>query len=171
MKSQHGFSAILVIVILAVIAAAGLATYWVVMNNRDETSSDSSTSEQSSNVDDQDGYAVIEEWGVKVAMRDYDKFKFKVSEITDTDNLTTFQGVAEPSFKAGVLQDGPCYPGLSFYRSTEQPQEYTSQKVGDYYYTVTGGPGRCNDQDLDSPDNKLQERFFEDFTSSNVSLL
>lgn len=123
---------------------------------------------------DSNSYYKIEAWGIKVALRDADKVDLKIDdkqgELIGTD---PFNGVAEPQFKDSALEDKTCTPGVALYRSKTSFSSFasTEQKVGDYYYVVTGGPGSCSDDPANNPDDQLKTRFLEDFKPSNISLI
>ena len=113
-------------------------------------------------------FLVITEWGVKLPVSDIDKVSIVVKQESGTLNTGgAYTEVADPSFKTDALQDKKCDPGINLFRSKtvfEGADETSQKKVGDYYYTVAGGPGPCESE----ADNDLKARFNSEFRIQNL---
>lgn len=164
-----GFGVIEIIIIVVVVALIGVLGYYLYTQQNKPAQNQTTTTEPTTKKD-----VTITEWGVKIALRDYDKVNFTViTEAGEAPFGAVFEAVATPSFKPQFLQNKDCAPGLALYRSKVSPVSGSAsaeKKIGDYYYFVTGGPGPCSD-DPNSADDKLKARFTSDFTLDNVSSL
>jgi hypothetical protein len=185
--NNKGFAAIegaLIAIIVAVIAGVGYYVW------KQSSADNSGTPQRSVTVPAQKeeeqpekketssaDYLTIEDWGIKIKMRDAEKVSIKVTNKSGDlgyDQDGKFVGYASPSFKKQYIEDDSCAPGVSLYRSSgDQKSFYTqhAKKIGDYYYWITGGPGPCSDHPKTDPDDILKNRFLSDFDTDNISVL
>lgn len=171
-----GFGAVEIIIVIAVVGLLAFLGYYVYsqQNKPADTQNTQSTSpnpEQSEQPTSNEGYVEIKEWGVKIALRDYDKVQFElVNQAGSASGIELdFESYATPTFKPEFLQDDTCEPGVSVYRSEKSFTDRGQKKIGDFYYTIAGGPGACSDDPENNPDDQLQTRFLKDFTVENIS--
>jgi Tfp pilus assembly protein PilE len=179
-KQSHsaGFGVLEIILVVAVVGLLGFLGYYVYSQQNKpadtqntQTQTDANSEEKTETTQKIKEYVEIKEWGLKVALRDYDKVDFKVQNQSGylPGDEYTYEAVAGPSFKKEFLQDDTCEPGLSLFRSKISFNGRAEKKIGEYYYTVAGGPGRCSDDPENNPDDQLKTRFLQDFTIENVS--
>ena len=183
-NNQKGFGTVELIIVLVVVGLLGFAGWYVWQKNN---KSDDSQNNQATTQNDQeqtapqetptpeeapannDGFLVLEAWGVKLPLRDYDKVQIEIkNQDGRLDHASDYEAYAEPSFKAGVMQDKTCTAGLNLYRSKSNfPDFQVKKKIGDYYYVTTGSPFVCNN----AADQQINARFVEDFSSAKLIAL
>ncbi|HSX35115.1 MAG TPA: hypothetical protein VLF62_05735 [Candidatus Saccharimonadales bacterium] len=150
-KGEAGFSVVEVVLILVVVALVGVAGFMMYKNHNKakDTATKTSTSQTAKDTSKDaskedtaqkqaaEAAVVVPEWGIKIAFEDADKVTYTVN--TDDRNNPHINLNLKDSV-ASVCQS----LGVGFSRSTTSAGE-TSQKVGDYYYQLGGGPGVCDD--------------------------
>ena len=173
-KQSHsaGFGLVEVLAIAVVVSLMAIVGYFVytAMNKPAPTQNTDTNAVQDAQEPSTSEYAEVKDWGVKVALRDYDKVQFTIrNQEGELASGGRYQGSANPSFKPEFVADDSCEPGLGLYRSMTSSAERTEKKIGDYYYFIAGGPGACSDDPANNPDDQLKTRFLQDFTLQNLS--
>jgi hypothetical protein len=149
-KNQAGFTAIAAILLVIIVAGIGFTGWyvWHAKQNTDKTLNNASNSANST-VPKTTGtttstpstmypnYFDIAEWHIRMAFSDADKVTYSMSSNGDTASLY---------LKDSVTSLETCKTlGLGIFRSTNRADgtSNTKTKVGNYYYSITGGPGAC----------------------------
>ncbi|HET9411329.1 MAG TPA: prepilin-type N-terminal cleavage/methylation domain-containing protein [Candidatus Saccharimonadales bacterium] len=180
-NNQKGFSVTEILVVVVIIAL--LATIGWLVYDRQNSKPDNKQASTQTNQQEQaptqppaqpaknEGFYEIKEWGIKIALTDYDKVQFSTkNESGKIFGDDPYEGRADPSFKPEFLQDkSSCSPGLTLFRSKVKFASASAQKqIGDYYYVATGGPGYCSN----STDNQFQYRFLRELSDpKNITAL
>ena len=179
---QNGFGAIEILIVIVVVGLVAGAGWYVLSRNsaNDKAQGANTNTQEEVNPSDEVqpasepepdakdlktvGFYEIEAWGIKIALRDYDKVQFEVKN----------DGYADPSFRAEFLQDKSCDPGAGLFRTKTKYSDGNGPiqtKVGEFYYHIEGAPGACSSDPENNPDDKLKSRFLDDFTKLDITPL
>lgn len=123
-----------------------------------------------------DGFMVVKEWDVKVAMRDAAKVQYEFKDRGVDSKIVeagTYRQYVVMSIKPEFLVDKSCQgASLAIYQvdSYVKNSGWSAKEIGKHAYIITGSPYSC-DGASDSPDNQLTKRILEDFKVENISSL
>ncbi len=117
------------------------------------------------------GYLVVDEWGVRIKLRDADRVKSYSYDSKASDIFgIKYDSSITPVINPHNSQNTNCKSiGVTMFRSKTNPN-VDSKKVDGYYFFMTGSPGQCTD-DPDDPDNQLNIRLIKDFNPRNIEAL
>lgn len=201
MRKQKGFGAVELILVLVAVGIVGFAGWFVwsgqkqISKTFDDSSKGSSaamstkktattatdtsvtnnttTATQDTSAQPATNYVVIKEWGIKIKLNEAEKVTFSVNNTKDSyAGMFDFDGVAKPTFLPQYLRDLNCNEiGVSLYRTKQNLDNFSTNKIGDYYYVITGGPGACSENPSTNPDDQLRGRLLTDFTIDKIETL
>ena len=173
-KLQKGFSTIEILLVLILITLIGGVGYFV-FSKQNEKSNDTATTteitnEQSNKKDEvvstdtqpdantNDGYLVINEWGVKIKNTESSKIAYKVVNESMSDKKgDKYNSKVILSIKPEYLkQVKECNIGVEMYRYPTKPSLGNNIQVGASYYGIIGTPTNCTNNESDS-DTILQK--------------
>jgi len=122
-----------------------------------------------------DGYFVVQDWGIKIRMRDADKISLAMDSsmrgnpMQFMDTGAYYDSAITYTINDGVLLDGRCSQkalGSEILRLVNTGGLTNYRVVGDYAYARVSSPGLpCQ---FNSEDAALQGRIYEDFDISNI---
>lgn len=107
-----------------------------------------------------DGYLVIDEWGIKLQLKDFDKV-FYTYEDRGENNYGTPETITTIKVKSEFLQNKDCNAGINWSRGKNlDPQlKAIAVRIGDYYYVSGSTSYDCGNVG----DNDLNKRLQKDF--------
>lgn len=156
-SNQTGFSlveSLLLVIAVTLIAFVGYYT-WRTQKNANDTLSSANSVAQSSPAKGSvkaktapassatsataNNDLVIKEWGIKLEFADASKVAYTLSK--SDDGSQSFADLELKSSVASVCQS----LGLSVVQVSSPGELGASDKIGNYYYGIYGGPGACSD--------------------------
>lgn len=148
-KNHEGFSALEGLLILIIVSILGF-TGWYVWHSTKQTDETLNSAASQKNEPATNGinktlpipntnhkYLVIKEWGVKIGFNDADKVLYRLSSDKNMASLYLTPRYS-PVISCQAL-------GAGFIRSTMSHGDGDYFKIGNYYYSISGGPGACSD--------------------------
>jgi hypothetical protein len=168
--SQKGSAHAVVIIILvaALVMALGFV-FWQNFILKSNTPTVSTEITNSATPDPNKGYVVVKDWGVRFKTSVSDKLEYKpYSQTGGYISDSSYEGLGL-TIKASVLTDQNCVKfGIDLYRQTQSTSNFTTKKIGNYYYFVTGGPGECS---TNTADLVIQKTILNDLKIDNLEAL
>lgn len=175
---QKGSAQIVVIsaVALIIFGALGFLFWNNFLQTKEQSKDENSTNPSASvstpplpaadaDVSDEEDIIYIKEWGIKLKSSVKNDLVYSITSRVGGPEKTEIDSLGL-KIKAESVNDQSCIDfGADLYRQ-KVPTQFQSKKIGEYYYYVTGAPGRCSEN---AEDLKLQDTVLTELIVSNIS--
>ena len=171
---QSGSAALIITIFITAIIAGGVGYTWWQNSNKQEvqatnTQTDSrDTEDENQNPSGQEGYLIIDEWGVKLKTSLVDHLEYQPQTLTNTGSPVPYDELGLKIKSSSVVDQYCVNFGTDLYRQQTPTDNLYTKKIGDYYYYVKGAPGICSEEPSDV---QIQRDILKDVDLANLEAI